>query len=198
MPCSVPYGMEVTSSPLRPELDALLAAYDAVEADARTLTADLPEVLGRWRARPDAWSVAECLDHLATANRVYLEAMRPAAERARSSASTRPALPGVVGRWFIAWLEPPVKPRLKGKAPKKIRPRSQPPLADAFERFIAAHRDARAFVEQYASINFAGVRFVNPFIPGVRFSLATGIHVIAAHERRHLWHVRREAARQPA
>jgi hypothetical protein len=31
------------------------------------------------------------------------------------------------------------------------------------------------------------VRFKNPFIHGVRFSLATGLYVIAAHERRHLW-----------
>jgi hypothetical protein len=33
------------------------------------------------------------------------------------------------------------------------------------------------------------VRFPNPFIRGVRFSLATGLHVIASHERRHLWQV---------
>jgi hypothetical protein len=32
--------------------------------------------------------------------------------------------------------------------------------------------------------------FVNPFIRGVRFSLATGLRVIAAHERRHLWRAR--------
>jgi hypothetical protein len=36
-----------------------------------------------------------------------------------------------------------------------------------------------------------GIRFVNPFVRGVRFSLATGLHVIAAHERRHLWQARR-------
>jgi hypothetical protein len=28
---------------------------------------------------------------------------------------------------------------------------------------------------------------VRSFIRGIRFSLATGLHVIAAHERRHLW-----------
>jgi hypothetical protein len=38
-----------------------------------------------------------------------------------------------------------------------------------------------------AALDLAGIRFVNPFLPGVRFSLATGLHVIAAHERRHLW-----------
>ena len=31
------------------------------------------------------------------------------------------------------------------------------------------------------------VSSANPFIRGIRFSLATGLHVIAAHERRHLW-----------
>jgi len=74
---------------------------------------------------PGAWSVAECLDHLATADRVDLAALRPAAERARQQGRRRAS--------------------------------------------------------------------VNPFIRGVRFSLATGLHVIAAHERRHLW----QAARAP-
>ena len=46
----------------------------------------------------------------------------------------------------------------------------------------------------------AGVRFPNPFIRGVRFSLATGLHVIAAHERRHLWQAWRvrQAAERPS
>lgn len=181
--------MNVTSSHLRPELVALMQAYDAIAADARAVTDGLSAESGHWRPRPDAWSVAECLDHLATANRVYLDAMRPAAERALAlgGSSHRPALPGMIGRRFIAWLEPPVKPRLKSKAPKKIRPRQQPPLADALERFVTSHEDVRQFVRRFAAIDFAGVRFPNPFIPGVRFSLATGIHVLAAHDRRHLW-----------
>lgn len=38
-------------------------------------------------------------------------------------------------------------------------------------------------------IDGLGVHFPNPFIRGVRFSLATGLHVIAAHDRRHMWQV---------
>ena len=45
----------------------------------------------------------------------------------------------------------------------------------------------RAFLRAHADLDLASVRFPNPFIPGVRFSLATGLHVIPAHERRHLW-----------
>jgi hypothetical protein len=50
-------------------------------------------------------------------------------------------------------------------------------------------------------VDLRGTRFVNPFVRGVRFSLATGLHVILAHERRHLWQawrVRREAEKAVA
>ena len=66
-------------------------------------------------------------------------------------------------------------------------PRPSPPLADAESAFFAAHADVVRFLERYAEIDLAGVRFRNPFIPAIHFSLATGLHVLAAHERRHLW-----------
>jgi hypothetical protein len=184
----------------RAEIAALEAAFDAAERDARTLAGGLGEALGGWREAPGSWSVAECLDHLATANRVYLGAMRPRAERALREGRRRrgPARPGFLGRLFIAWLEPPVNPRLRGKAPRSIRPRQAPALRDAIDEFLASQDEVRAFMRTYADIDLTSVRFPNPFIRGVRFSLATGLHVLAAHERRHLWQawrVRRAAER---
>jgi hypothetical protein len=171
------------------DLLALNDALSAVESDARSLVAGLTEEQGTWRAAPGSWSVAQCLDHLAIANRVYLDAMQPAADRALARGSVRrgPASPGLIGRWFVRTLEPPVGPHFRGKAPQSIRPRSFPALGDAIERFVASQDEVRMFLRLYAQIDLAGVRFRNPFVRGVRFSLATGLHVIAAHERRHLW-----------
>ena len=179
------------------DIASLYTQFDAIESDARALVSGLSEEHGRWHPAPEAWSVAECLDHLATANRVYLEAMRPPAEAGLERGRMRRgrALPGFVGRWFVATMEPPVKPRLKGKAPRIIRPRAEPALADAFERFIESHEDARVFLDRFKDIDLARIRFPNPFVRGLRFSLATGVNVIAAHDRRHLWqawNVRRE------
>jgi hypothetical protein len=181
--------MEIMALPGHPEIEALERAYDAAEADARELVAGLTEASGTWRAAPGTWSVAECLDHLATANRVYLGAMRPPAERALAAGRMRkgPARPGLFGGWFARMQEPPVKPRLKGKAPKLIRPRPSPALGEAMRDFLASQDDVRAFLRRFAAIDLAGVRFPNPFVAGVRFSLATGLHVLASHERRHLW-----------
>jgi hypothetical protein len=164
-------------------------ALDAVEQDARNLIDGLTPEQGVWRREPGSWSVSECLDHLATGNRVYLRAMEPAAAQALQRGRRRraEALPGLIGGWFVRTLEPPVKPRFKMRAPKKIVPRPSPTLSDAAAQFLASHDALRAFLTTYADIDLAGVRFANPFIRGVRFSLATGLHVIAAHERRHLW-----------
>jgi hypothetical protein len=188
---------------LPPDLQMLEEALDASERDARVLVSGLTDTLGAWRAEPGSWSVAECLDHLATANRVYLAAMRPAADRALSEGRERrgPAQPGLIGGWFVKFLEPPVKARTKSKAPSKIRPRTAPALHDASTAFLASQDEVRTFLRAYAGIDLAGVRFPNPFIRGVRFSLATGLHVIAAHERRHLWQawrVRQAAERSVA
>jgi hypothetical protein len=147
--------------------------------------------------------VAQCLDHLATANRVYLAAMRPPAERARQQGRTRmrPARPGLFGRLFAWSLEPPARPLLKRKAPGKIRPQPSPGLGDSLSAFLASQQHVLVFLHEFAGIDLASVRFPNPFVAGVRFSLATGLHVITAHERRHLWQawkVRRALERSAA
>jgi DinB family protein len=181
------------------DLQKLADALDAAERDARALVAGLTEEQGAWRTDEGSWSVAECLDHLATANRIYLGAMRPAAARALGQRSRRrgPAEPGVVGGWFVQYLEPPVNPRFKSKAPRTIRPRTAPALSDAFTAFLASQDEVRTFLRTFAGIDLSGVHFPNPFIRGVRFSLATGLHVIAAHERRHLWQAWRVRRSQP-
>jgi hypothetical protein len=162
---------------------------DAADRDAQALVAGLTEERGGWRAETGSWSVAECLDHLAAANRAYLHAMKEPAIRTREQGRVRrgPAKPGFVGRWFARTMEPPVRARFRMKAPRLIKPRVAPPLADAFAGFRTSQDEVRAFLLAYADLDLAGVRFPNPFVRGIRFSLATGLHVITAHQRRHLW-----------
>jgi hypothetical protein len=171
------------------DIKALDEGLTAQEREAEKLVAGLSEADGGWRPAENAWSVSECLDHLATANRVYIAAMRDPAIGARQQNRTRrrPALPGFFGGLFVRSLEPPPSALSKLKAPSKIRPRTAPPLSDAFAAFMKSQRDAREFLREFAEIDLAGVTFPNPFIAGLRFSLATGLHVIVAHNKRHLW-----------
>lgn len=172
-----------------PDVRELLDQLDAAQRDADALVAGLSEEQGTRRVKPGSWSIAECLDHLATANRVYLHAMQEPATHARTRGKYRqhPATPGWAGRLFVYSLEPPPKWWSKLKSPRRIRPRSAPPLTETFTSFVASQADVCAFLRAHADLDLGGIRFPNPFVPGIRFSLATGLHVIVAHERRHLW-----------
>ena len=162
---------------------------DAAERNARLLVDNLAEERGCWRAETGSWSVAQCLDHLAITNRVYLGAMKEPTIRARAAGRLRrrPALPGFVGRWFATKMEPPVKAFSKMKAMRNIKPGRSPSLADALARFVTSQDEIRDYLSTNADLDLAGIRFPNPLVRGIRFSVATGLHVITAHERRHLW-----------
>ena len=113
------------------DIKALDEGLEALERETRMVAEGLTEATGGWRPREGSWSVAECFDHLATSNRVYLVAMREAAARARQEGRMRrgPATPGFFGSMFVRSLEPPPSRLSKIKAPRKIRPRAAPPCS---------------------------------------------------------------------
>jgi hypothetical protein len=133
--------------------------------------------------------VAQCFDHLAITNRLYLDVMKEPAVIALKNGKLkkRPCAPGMIGRWFVRSMEPPVRSSFKMKAPRSIKPHAAPTLADAYANFENSHGEVCKFLKEYSGLDLASIGFPNPFIKGIRFSLATGLFVIAAHERRHLW-----------
>ena len=98
----------------------------------------------------------------------------------------------MVGRWFVATLEPPPKHRLR--APKKIVPATRKARAKVMADWERLQAEVKALLQESAGLDLNATRFVNPFLPLVRFSLATGFQVLAAHERRHLWQAARVKA----
>lgn len=174
---------------LTTDLRELLQQLDAADDEARRVLDGLANGLDSWRPRTSSWSVAQCLGHLAITNRLYLQTMTTSAERARQHGSrrTKPARPGWIGRWFVRMLEPPVHPRMKVATKAVADPEPTITGEAALAEFLDSQQDVRQFIARYAEIELASVRFVNPFVPGVRFSLATGLHVIPAHNRRHFW-----------
>ena len=174
---------------LPPDIGNLKDQLDSAERDARMLVENLAEERGGWRPEAGSWSVAECLDHLARTNHVYLRAMKEPAIRGRAASRFRrgPAVHGFLGRWFARRMELPVKAPFRMKSPRSIEPSAPSSLANAFASFMTSQIEVRDFLTAYADLDPAAIRFPNPFVRGIRFSLATGLHVITAHQRRHIW-----------
>ena len=175
-------------SSLPPDLQQLTDAMTEADRVADALGARVSDDEFFWQpGNGTRWSIALCLDHLGVANTVYGEAIRGAVDRARAAgwARTGPAAPGFFGRKFIASLEPPVKRRTS--APARIKPKQLTNRDEIMRTYHQAHDDIRRVIADAASIDINRATFLNPFIGIVRVRVSTGFHVIAAHDRRHLW-----------
>jgi hypothetical protein len=189
------------ASDLRAPLDAaaLAAQYEAASADAERLAGGLSEAQGRWRHRPGAWSVAECLSHLAVLNRTYLDDLARVIAQARVDGrrARGPQRLSWFGRTFTAAMGPVTGTGLGRKlpAPAAYAPPSDVGLAAALADFRTVQAGMLARVRSAEGLDLGRILIRSPAWPLLRFSLLTGFAALAAHERRHLAQARRVTAR---
>ena len=166
----------------------VLSDLQSAEKEASEIIARTSATQANWQPNEGrSWSIVQCLSHLARTNRIYAAAMYEAVGRANvhSERASQGISPGFLGAWFIRSLEPPVRKRMK--APSKVHPVIQADYKDALAEFVDSHEPLRRVIEVASGVDVNRIRFKNPFIPFLRFTLGTGLLVISAHDRRHLW-----------
>jgi hypothetical protein len=52
--------------------------------------------------------------------------------------------------------------------------------------FLRSNQAVRDFIRQASDYDVNALRFKNPFIPSLRFTVGTGLEIISKHESRHL------------
>jgi hypothetical protein len=162
----------------------LMAELDAADETAKELVTGLtPEQLN-WQPGLNAWSVGQCLEHLCRMNDVYLPAISSSLI-GKSSSAVPDITPGWFGRWFIRSYVEPSPNTKRAPAPKMIVPSAQVE-SSVLDRFLRSNQDAREVVRHASNFDVNGIRFRNPFIPIIRFTVGSGLEIVSKHERRHL------------
>jgi len=162
----------------------LISELDAADRRAERLAKPLTSEQLNWRPRPDAWSVGQCLQHLCVANEVYLPAISNSLAGRRRS-RVQEIAPGWFGRWFIRKFIEPSSGSRRTRAPGKIKPRQQVE-ASILESFLRSNQVARELVYLASDYDVNRIRFKNPFVPMLRFTVGTGLEIVSKHQSRHL------------
>jgi hypothetical protein len=173
---------------LPPDLQDLLDQVDAADRAGASLAAAVTDEQFHWQPLGGrGWSIAQCLEHLAVMNRFYGAAVRTGIDDARRRHLTRtgPGRSTYFGRRFVRSQEPPVKWKLK--APAQLGPVLARPREDVLRAYLDAHVFVRQLIADAADIDLNRATFQNPFIRVIRMRVATGLAILPAHDRRHLW-----------
>ncbi len=159
---------------------------DAIAADAGTAFGRLDARQINWKADASRWSVAQCLEHLLTANRQMVEMADQAldATRGRTLWQRLPIWPGLLGRMLVRTQSPNATRRFK--APGKAQPAASALDTGIVARFVDQQRELIAKLDASATRDLAGVVMASPFLGIVTYSVLDGWRLIVAHERRHV------------
>jgi len=163
----------------------ITSELDAADARASAIASGLTVDQLNWKPSPNAWSIGQCLEHLCLSNEVYVE---PIADSlgAHATGPVDEITPGWFGRWFIRTYIEPTTQQKRARAPSKIAPIAKHIEPSILDRFIASNAAVRALVMRARGHDVNRLRFRNPFVPLIRFTVGTGLQVIARHNHRHL------------
>lgn len=173
------------------DLQSIVDELARSEQEAKRLVEGLTDAQLNWQPHDStAWSIAQCLDHLARINTTYTAVLR-AAVRGRDPAAVPrrgPIRPGWFSLFFIKNMDAPT--RRKFSAPIRAIPSVHIGGEEALKAFIDSHHEVRALLLDSVDVDLNRIRFKNPFVRFLAFTVGTGLFIILAHDRRHLWQAR--------
>ena len=178
--------MEYTTLPFA----QVRAGLEAVAADTQSAFGALDARQLNWRPDATRWSVAQCFEHLLTANRLMVEAAQAALDgKPRSIWQRLPVLPGVFGRMLI-----------RSQAPQSTRKFTASPLAtpassdiapDILQRFVTQNHELVRWLRGMDEARAARVVMTSPFVSFIVYSVLDGARLVLAHDHRHVEQARR-------
>jgi len=148
-----------------------------------------PEQLS-FRPASDAWSAAQCLEHLNIYGRHYLPAIEKAIHQGKANGK-KPAQDfntGWLGAYFTQLMQPQQGGVLKSKmkAPKNAVPAAQPDPQRMLAEFIDQQEKMLALLRDAATVHLNDLRVPISLSPWIRLKLGDTFGFVIAHTERHV------------
>jgi len=138
-----------------------------------------------WRPDATRWSVAQCFEHVLTANRLMFAAADAALDETqpRTIWQRLPITPGLFGRMLVRSQAPDTT--RKFTAAPQAQPATSDIAADIISRIVEQHRNAIAWVDRVDEGRAARTIMTSPFIRVITYSVLDGLRLMVAHDHRH-------------
>ena len=172
-------------------LSELVSAANAITDDTRAGFGDLTAQQLNWKPGADQWSVAQCFDHLVTANAAYFPIFEKvlSGEKKNTFWESLPWLPGICGKLLIKAVAPESQRKLK--APPIFRPSSSHVDGAIIHRFIDQQNQVIRYMKATEDLDLEKINISSPVNSLIAYSLMDAYRIIITHEKRHFLQARR-------
>ena len=167
-------------------LSGLVSAANAITDQTLAGFGDLTVQQLNWKPSADHWSVAQCFDHLVTANEAYFPIFEKVLSGEKKSTfwESLPWLPAFWGKMLIKSLDP--ESTRKMKAPKIFYPSSSRVDSSIIRRFIDQQDQVIRYLKATEDLDLEKIKISSPVTSLITYSLMDAYRIIITHEKRHL------------
>jgi hypothetical protein len=136
---------------------------------------------------PNAWSAAQCLEHLNVYGRHYLPEIEKALEKGEKTAA-KTFKSGWLGDYFYRLMLPNTEGSLKSKmkAPKDAQPPVELDARAVLAEFIEQQEQLLQLIERARQVNLGSVRVPISLSKWIRLKLGDTFLFLTAHLERHV------------
>lgn len=169
--------------PRNPYLESL--AQDVAVVNERvTALQNLSQEQLAWKPDVTAWSVLECVEHLALTSRAYHPVLSDAISRAATAVQLAAFRPGLLARMFIKAVSP--DPKLKVKTLKLTTPASSGLTKAVITDFLFLQAELLQILARAARVDINRVRIQSPLNRFLYLTVGEALTVLVRHSERHL------------
>ena len=139
-----------------------------------------------WKPGPDQWSIAQCFDHLVTANNAFFPIFEKilSGEKKNTFWESLPWLPAFWGKMLIKAVAPESTRKLK--APKIFHPSSSSIDQAVIPQFIDQQNQVIRYMKATEDLDLEKIKISSPVTNLITYSLMDAYKIIINHEKRHL------------
>lgn len=176
-------------------MDERIGELERITAHVEATFGGLSREQLNWKPAPDRWSIAQCLDHLITINRLYfpLFASMNAGPPAPTFWERYSPFSGLLGRMLVRSLSPDNARRMKTSP--KAEPSSSAIDEGIVDRFARHQAELVAHMRQIPDgIDRRRTIVTSPLLSWVTYSLDDCLTMLVVHEQRHVQQAERVKA----
>jgi hypothetical protein len=146
-----------------------------------------------WKPQPDAWSIAECVEHLNLYARFYVPAIAQAICNAPTHARHE-FRSGWLGEQFVKTVSPANVKRQKTF--RRMTPAQSQLSLDVLQEFLQHQAELLQSLTQAQTVDWNKTRVPVEFWSWLKMNLGDAFRFVIAHEQRHLQQAQRVAQAQ--
>ncbi|HEU0252398.1 MAG TPA: DinB family protein [Pyrinomonadaceae bacterium] len=175
---------------LTADLGTLITSANNIADETSSTFGNLSVAQLNWKPSPERWSVAQCFDHLITANKGYFPVIENVlAGKKRTFWQSMPVLPGLAGRLLIKSLDPSTTRKVK--SPKRFEPAQSSISGSIINDFVAQQGRIVEKMKATEHLDLENIVITSPAAAVISYSLIDAYRIIVVHEQRHFQQAKR-------